>query len=77
MPKIPTQWLVCPLIASIVWRKKALINFWIIILFLRVVLSILIHLEPLFGSPGPFLGQNQAQKSFFDQKIHFKANNFN
>ena len=31
MPKILTQWLVCALIASIVRRKEALANFWIII----------------------------------------------
>ena len=72
MPKILTQWLICPLIASIVWRKKALTNFWIIISLLRVISSILIHLEPLFSSPGPFLGQNRAQKSFFDQKYTLK-----
>ena len=56
--------------------KESFDQFWIIISLLRVISSILIHLEPLFSSPGPFLGQNRAQRLFFDQKIHFKANNF-
>ena len=72
MPKILTQRLVCPLIASIVWRKKALTNFWIIISLLRVISSILIHLEPLFSSPDPFWTKIGPKNIFLTKKYTLK-----
>ena len=68
MPKMSSQWLVCPLIARIVWEKKALTNFWIIILLLIVISSILIQLELLFGCPDPFWAKIRPKIRFLTKK---------